>query len=554
MRYFVLALLAVALPAYAAVLVVVESANCSEHYAECATIKINSSTGDDSYTYAQVTGDPDTYKWATLDRATIGCTLSEGSCPTPVTRANWDSTEAAQAGDIVEVEAGTNGIYQGLAIYDDGPTSSYQSYRWKATFAPVNSGSVGNRIVFRSAVPRAVTLRASTFTTANIQAHPVVGNNWRNTNGDAGTSDYITWDGFIIDRTTNQTDTSTWTLPGEYGAVVFYDSGYDGTSYTIQNSEIYVPFCDTSVGGTNYETVYIEGVDKVSLINNKIHGALQPGTGNSGCVLTYGGHSHLIEYNTIYDCDSGITWKDEKSATYGNTIRFNYVYDVVKTPIAILETNQADMPSYSDIYQNVFTKTRTGLAIGADVNREVKATKNNVYDGINKVRFVNNTWYISSAVLQSANVTDFLQLNANTGYISDVQFYNNIFFTKFPKALDSAYSTANEQNELDYNNYYHIDGTTKDWVTTTQTYSGLAAWQAAYTYDQNSFDTDPSLVDAGSADYRLNDGNNGIGTGQSSMLSAGYDLLNLLGGGVGESINVGAYISSDQSEQIGADW
>ena len=124
------------------------------------TLWVNGTTGSDSYTRAQVAAGGGSAAWRTITRAAKGC--APGGTPS--------ASEAAQAGDVVDIAAGT---------YSTTGTNS----RWTCAYNPVNEGRAGSPITFQAA--GIVTL---TFSSG---IGPVIGADGR---------DHITWDGFFIDQ------------------------------------------------------------------------------------------------------------------------------------------------------------------------------------------------------------------------------------------------------------------------------------------------------------------------------------------------------------------
>jgi len=244
-----------------------------------------SPSGDDSVTYANNTfSNP----WQTVGRAAWGST----------NRAAPVSGEAAQAGDIVEVAAGT---------YVD---TNEVNQRFEPTYNPVNNGSPSNLITFIA--NGAVFLESTHTSPSESNGQPIIG---------AGGKDYILWDGFILDEQNIETKRDT-------GPVVFFDCTGGG----IQNCVI----TGFNVGrydwADNHCGVRLELVSGVVMINNLITG-YTPATGqdeNYTALMTYDMQNSIIENNEISGNDAGMYIKGDRANSQpqdGNIIRYNHIHD-----------------------------------------------------------------------------------------------------------------------------------------------------------------------------------------------------------------------------------
>jgi hypothetical protein len=127
----------------------------------------------------------------------------------------------------------------------------------------------------------------------------------------------------------------------QYG-IAFYvpigDQQEGGASgFTVRNCEIY------DVGGVvnnNVGGILMCFCTGALISNNKIHSVQPPNVlngnlGNAAGIFSFHCHSNVYEYNTIYDCNSGIY--DKNNYNGNHTYRYNYVESAGLTPYAALK-------------------------------------------------------------------------------------------------------------------------------------------------------------------------------------------------------------------------
>lgn len=273
-----------------------------------ATLWVDAATGDDSRSRATVAASGGSLPWATIGRAAWGST-SKGSP---------NSGEAAQAGDVVSIAAGT---YSAPGTND----------RHEPTYNPVNSGSSGTPIVF--VAEGAVILQH----TSSIG--PCIGANGVN---------YIEWIGpFTIDEATalSRADTGPVVFNGCVGCVV------DGAVLDGNGDPGY---------GDNHPGVRLDSSDQITVRNCTIHHfTTSVVNGVNGCgVQFYESDNAVIENNTIHDCGGGIWIKGPADVrSVGAVVRFNLVYNSANGGIVLGGAEDAL------VYQNVVRDSSDGLRL-----------------------------------------------------------------------------------------------------------------------------------------------------------------------------------------------
>ena len=251
---------------------------------------VDASTGSDSVSYAQ---NDVNNPWATVGRAVWGSS----------NRNSPSSSEAAQAGDTVLVNAGTYNT--------DAVTNS----RYTPIYNPVNSG--------RSGAP--ITIRA--VGTVHLQS-----NNSSGTQPIVGTLDreYIIWDGFTVDERSVPTRADT-------GPVVIWNS----SNILMENMHVLGVIRNW---GDNHNGIRIENSNNIVVRNCRVEGFNESHGGN---ITTYNVSHLLLEHNDLSDADDGIFIKGNNPGPV--TIRYNYVHN---TKNAIMFGIIGTSGEMSYVYQN----------------------------------------------------------------------------------------------------------------------------------------------------------------------------------------------------------
>ena len=363
-------------------------------------LTINQATGNDNNTRAQVRAGA---AWATIGRAAWGST----------NRAAPEPTEAADAGDVVSVAAGT---------YESTVNLGSRS---AVLYTPVNQGQSG--IPIRFVANGTVTLVARTLNA------PIIGSD---------SQDYIEWyadvtqghkwsilNGWVWQ---GQSAPGTVNIASDTGSVVLWGANYcliEGV--TVDGGG--APF------SSNYNGVRLESCIGCTVRNNTVHNFKYPTDANSSGVTIYGGWDNVIEHNYLYDVNTGVMLKDTGTTIYPmvNTIRWNRINNYHMNGFAVslfpqestnrfygnLVTNGTDTNSncilqagnetkdwfYNNTFYNCYTAIGPGLGVGARM-------WNNIFHTL-----AGNVFFTDGGAGQSVSNTSY-QHNVYYNYTSD--FFN----------------------------------------------------------------------------------------------------------------------------------
>ena len=384
---------------------------------------VNSQTGSDANTRAQVISGS---KWATLMRAVNGS----------ATRSSPNTSEAAQAGDTVLVEYGTNGIYDASAA--DGT-------RNVPAFIVRNDGSSGSWIVIKGDTTggQTITLRSTNGT------GPVAG---------FYTNNYVEWNSFYIDESYVNSEPDT-------GPFVIWDSDSTRTF----NIEI---LGDDKDFGDNHNGIRIEASDRFHIKNCKIRKVYQDVTDwhhNSSGIMLYANQQGTIENCEFDSCGSGIYIKGESVAQQdSNIIRFNLFTNNAKA----VRLGHSNGTSVSKMYSNIIQTRNTAGSIGIDIS---EGTTN---------------WWITNNTIYNAS-------NYGNGIYWSGNHRGGGGAAPGPDdGSDHAFNAGNASGvssmTFDYNCYYSNGA--NPWAVNSTAYSTLSAWQAVVTGDDNSITTQANFT------------------------------------------------------------
>jgi hypothetical protein len=423
--------------------------------------------------------------WCTMLRAVRG--NSDGN-----RNSSGVPSQAAQAGDIVFVSAGT---YEYVGPAYIGPD-------WLSVFYdPVNSGAPGAWIEFRADGMVALTGNG------NGRASMIGSNH----------AQYIKWTGFTLNQAlssyrngiaTASVD-NVWfegnTIIGQYT-----DYGFDDNHPGIM---IHGPRSGDCIGGIN----------NITIRNNFIWGFTgASGRNDSGMTLYCLGDNILIENNDIFDNQTGIYAKSSYVDNNNITVRKNRFFDNLGDAIA--------MQAFSDwhVYQNIMENNSTGFLFFNTIYFVGNTKPNDVY-------VVNNTMYNNR---NGGIYFKSLCQNLNNNHVSNNLIIGSNAITTDATECTTTANMGVDDVEFDWNFYTLSGAFYRDFV------SSFTTWQSSYGQDTNSsYGSDPQFVDVSGEDFRLDSG--------SSARNAGLDILDLNGNGsTDDMITVGAYITGD--EVIGA--
>lgn len=444
--------------------------------ADAKTLYVNAATGNDSTTYA---ANSEASPWRTIGRAAWGSANREQRV----------SSEAAAAGDIVLVAAGT---YTTVATNNRFEVSLYSQNAGTAA-APVTYRAVGEVRIEQSG------------------RGAVLGSYQQ---------DYIIWDGFTIDesRALSVADTGPVTVQGCTGCqllnLTIVGNGTDGNRMD------------------NHTGIRVEASEDIVIRGNRIRNVYTGSNRNNGAgIMTYSSYRMTIENNEISDCGAGVFLKGGPyRQPAGTTIRYNYIH---RTGTGNYAQNTADGAAIALhagapgtaaapvlVYQNV-------LANGAFAAVRIWG-----FDGVSPttnpmhVKVINNTIvnmpkgvYLDS--LPVANAQHLVVNNIIVG-AAEVMSYN----TQSGSASDTSRVV-----------FARNVGTGATWaIVPVDNRRNLAQWQAATGQDAGSLETDPQF--AGAADLRL-----AAGSPARTVGRAVYGI----GGGDGTVVPAGAYITGNEA-------
>lgn len=303
--------------------------------------------------------------WCTIGRAAWGST----------NRSSPNAAQAAQAGDVVYVMAGTY-------------TTSGTGDRTTPAYNPANSGTPSAPIVFEAV--GVVLLRQT-------GSGPVVG-----ANGNYGTRNYITWRGFTINEINAMSTSDT-------GPVVLWST----TGSRVEN--FVIDGFDNGVNGNNHNGIRLENVTDVVIRNNRIFNVLNYGSRqmNGAGIMAYFSNGAIIEHNEIFNCGSGIFIKGGNNANF--TVRYNEVYE---TAHGVLIQYTATSGLHR-IYQNVLRANDQGIAVRLNAHN-VSVVNNTVINNAAGIHIIHWQEPISNIVVQNNIVRQ------NSGEVINGGEFNNV--------------------------------------------------------------------------------------------------------------------------------
>ena len=453
-----------------------------------ATLWVNPATGDDSRSKATVAASGGSLPWATIGRAVWGST----------NRATPNTTEAADAGDVVSVAAGTY-AYAGTVSSKSIPV-----------YNAANSGTLGNPITFRA--DGVVVLSA---VSANS---PVIG---------AYQRDYIKWtadrvtgywaitcDGRVPVDEVDTDDTKTGDVVNtkpDTGPVTIWDC----TGTTIEGCTI---DGGPSINYTdNWNGVRVENGTGFTIRNNVIANFTRSVSGgtnhNQTCITLYGAKDGIIEHNDLSNAGAGVYFKDTgvTNAQNNNRVRYNAIHGVLE---AVAFSITAEDRNY--VYQNLITGCDFGLVVTGG--------------GLSNDWIFNNTYYnCAQAVVYLANSSG-----------SGGRFWNNIAHTSPIGIATNGFTMVADTV---------FDGEHNCWFNLTNFYNGsdgnrtFASFKGAYADQEQaatvSVESDPLFVTNGS-NFHLQGG--------SPAATLGVDLGDLdVDGSTVDAIPAGCYVSGTET-------
>ena len=366
--------------------------SCSPAEVRAKTLYVNAQAGNDAISYAENSA---AKPWRSIGRAAWGT----------VERGTENASEAARAGDVVQIAGGTYTTTGNLTGGGGG--------RQDVAYNPANSGTAAQPIRFQCIGECRLTFSSG--------AGPMIGATERH---------FIEWAGFTIDEATAPTRSDT-------GPVTFFRvSGGAIESSTLVGNPNW-----TARNGDNYNGIRLEDAHGVRIVNNLIrdYGG-QGGDRNHAGITTYRSVPVLIEHNEVVNCGSGIYLKAAADRPETGRVRFNIIRENRLGLNVLLQPMTEEQPLL--IHQNLF--------IG---NREAGLWINQFENGPNDakwVRFFNNTLVDNVSGIASYNGTVF---PAGAHFL----FWNNIVAGSGSRIRqdtgDAKANNEKDRHDFDYNVY-----------------------------------------------------------------------------------------------------
>jgi hypothetical protein len=436
------------------------------------TLYVNGATGNDATTYAQ---NSEATPWRTVGRAAWGSTNREARV----------ASEAAQAGDVVLVAAGTYAAGQGT---NSRSTPLLYSHNQGTAAAPITYRAVGEVRLTQTG------------------AGPIIGSYDR---------DYIVWDGFTIDETQARSVADTGPV------VAWFCTGCQFLNLTIIGN-------GDDNRADNHAGIRLEQSDAIVIRGNRISNFYCTANRNNGAgIMTYSSFGLTIENNEIHHTGAGIFLKGGPYRGSGAVIRYNrihhtgtgsYANDTADGAAIALHAGAAGTASAPVLVaQNL-------LHDGAYAGVRIWG-----FDGTNPqnnpmhTKIVNNTIVnmpkgVYLDALPVANASHLVANNVIVG-AEEVLSYN---------------TQAGSPGDATRVSFLRNVGQGATWsIVPNNNRRTLAQWQAATGQDAGSVQADPQLVD-----YRPGSGSPAIGVGR-----AVYGV----GGADGWIIPAGAYITGTET-------
>jgi hypothetical protein len=425
---------------------------------EGATLYVNPTHASDSDATTRA-NNTQSLPWTTVGRAFWGSTNVNSQ----------NTSESAQPGDLVLVLAAGSPYASAQAL--SAPDEQFPLYNTATT------GTAGNIITYRCVADFAaptVVAWGSCLLTASAHQGPVIG---------AHNRDYVTLEGFRVDETqsTSLADTGPVTVVGSDHIVI--------RSFWIEG--IFTSFND------NHNGIRVEASDDVLLTNNLITGIddVQGGE-NPASIMTYTVTNLTIEYNTIHSGQNGIFIKGSNVGPV--TIRFNLIHTQERGIwIGGVGTGAGSDGAY--VYGNIVYGVTEALSFIS-------------YDAVSpvQVRACNNT-----LVSSTGDKGPIRFVSTGIAGLDDVKIHGNILSggqnsiageDQAGAAFATKAGPATSALEIEHNVYHgsttsfsRIDYTNRNFAT-WKTFTGTDAASPA------SVESDPSFINAGTNDYRLNSG------------------------------------------------
>jgi hypothetical protein len=265
------------------------------------------------------------------------------------------------------------------------------------------------------------------------------------------------------------------------------------TGIVVRNCEIY------DIGGienNNVGGIKLRCCTGALLSNNKIHSVQPdpPGQDDAG-IFSFASHSNIYEYNTIYDCNSGIY--DKNPHTGNHTYRYNYIE--LTGPhryTALTDCSGGDAGDVVTVHNNIFVAP--GIWNGSEPR--VPSQQSLV--------FYNNTCYC-----QGKEGSFFYPAGGSeVSPPATVTFYNNIVYYPATTGYAGAVRFCSGTVVLSNYNLFRVDGNERGIFglsplsapRSAPTLYSLSEWRKATGMDGNSIASDVAATSLFGAQVGLN--------------------------------------------------
>lgn len=408
---------------------------------------------------------------------------------------------------------------------DFGVTTTNAAGQKYPSIVPTSGASATRRVIHKAQYPRSTNPAQYTRIRRSSNGGTIFG---------FYQNQYVIFDGFRTDTATGSPQTQAgggsgevslfgcWESTGVKGVRLWLDLQGDNFSSDGNRSAVHIEQCTASEFADSYVTS-----TGSSLTGGAPH--------NNAGLMIYDSSDLNIHHNDFYNLPTCIWSKGQHIAAsvFDIDIHHNKV-DYCVGGIFVSNPIQTSSANYVRVYQNIITRTQIGLGVKSFNPSEpsgIVIVNNTVANG---VRHETGSWQAVGFNTQSVSTA------FQDGHIIvRNNAYHNIY------AMNYLYDSGAQNDRLrwDYNGYSTYTQFAGD-------PEGSDISQAAWQGDtpQRDFNglfsaTSPSFVDAANSDFRLQAG--------SAYRNAGTDYLDLLGTGTSASINLGAYITSDMTDQIG---
>lgn len=435
--------------------------------------------------YVNNSGSPscsDSTTHANNDAANPWCTLGRAVWGNAV-RASAVSGEAAAAGDVVLVTAGTY-------------SAAGQADRHDSAFNPTNSGTSGNYITIQASGTVNLQLSSSTG--------PVIGCNSRN---------YIKWSGFTIDEANATPVADTGPVVGNGSTGCWFDR------ITVHGNGDGHGLVD------NHNAFRFDSCDGCSLTNSLAHNIHTLSNEiNAAGVMFYESSDVLVEHNEFYDVGVGVFIKGpgDGERSLRATVRFNYIYDTSSAGVALGATED------THVYQNLLVN------IGQDAIRLYSLTSP-----------PSTAYPVDTAIYNNTVVGGLYGVNARGGDHVGIVIQNNLITGQNPNAWFSE-TFADPGDVTSDRNHFHGFSTFSSFNGTSRTLAAFQSAFSLEANSVNS-DPLYANVAGGNYRLCTGSGvPHASCSGASPALTTGR-AYNNIGGTTGATIPAGAYITGNET-------